>query len=584
VGSLPSVPRIRVAACQLNLIVGDLDGNATAILDAIDQAEIAECDVAVFPELAITGYPPEDLLLKPGFVADNRAALDRVAAGTGRCAAVVGFVDAGLDLYNAAAVCADGKVHGVYRKRLLPNYGVFDEQRYFAAGHDPGLLFVIGGVRVGVVVCEDAWSPDGPIADQAAGGAELILNLNASPYHAARLAERERMLATRALDASCSLVYVNLVGGQDELVFDGASLVLDTQGRVVARAPQFVTDIMVVDVDVKPVFRKRLLDPRGRAMAPPLPAVTVSQASPSSTAARPLRPQPCAEPLPPIHEIYEALVLGTRDYVIKNGFTDVVIGLSGGVDSSLVATIAVDALGPDHVHGVMMPSKYSSDHSRSDAEELARNLGIESRLIGIEDVHQAFLDMLAPSFEGLEPDLTEENIQARIRGATLMGLSNKFGWMVLATGNKSEMAVGFSTLYGDLAGGYAVIKDVLKTVVYELCHDRNRRALDAGAATPLIPEAVLTKPPSAELRPDQRDDQSLPAYDQLDPVLEAYVEGDTTVTDLEAAGFDPELVRKVVAMVDRSEYKRRQAPPGVRVSPKAFGKDRRLPITNRYRG
>ena len=556
-GSLPFVPRIRVAACQLNLVVGDLDGNATAILDAIDQAEIAECDVAVFPELAITGYPPEDLLLKPGFVADNRAALDRVAAGTGRCAAVVGFVDAGLDLYNAAAVCADGKVHGVYRKRLLPNYGVFDEQRYFAAGHDPGLLFVIGGVRVGVVVCEDAWSPDGPIADQAAGGAELILNLNASPYHAARLAERERMLATRALDASCSLVYVNLVGGQDELVFDGASLVLDTQGRVVARAPQFVSDIMVVDVDVKPVFRKRLLDPRGRAMAPALPAVTVSQSSPTSAAARPLGPQPCAEPLPPIHEIYEALVLGTRDYVVKNGFTDVVIGLSGGVDSSLVATIAVDALGADHVHGVMMPSKYSSDHSRSDAEELARNLGIESRLIGIEDVHQAFLDMLAPSFEGVEPDLTEENIQARIRGATLMALSNKFGWMVLATGNKSEMAVGFSTLYGDLAGGYAVIKDVLKTIVYELCHDRNRRS-----ATPLIPEAVLTKPPSAELRPDQRDDQSLPAYDQLDPVLEAYVEGDTTVTDLEAAGFDPELVRKVVAMVDRSEYKRRQAPPG----------------------
>ena len=572
------MPRIRVAACQLNLVVGDLEGNATAILDAIDQAEIAECDVAVFPELAITGYPPEDLLLKPGFVADNRAALDRVAAGTGRCAAVVGFVDAGLDLYNAAAVCADGKVHGVYRKRLLPNYGVFDEQRYFAAGHDAPQLFVIGGVRVGVVVCEDAWSPDGPIADQAAGGAELILNLNASPYHAARLAERERMLATRALDSSCSLVYVNLVGGQDELVFDGASLVLDTQGRVVARAPQVVTDIMVVDVDVKPVFRKRLLDPRGRAMAPALPALAVTEASPTSGAGA-IGPQPCAEPLPPIHEIYEALVLGTRDYVLKNGFTDVVIGLSGGVDSSLVAAIAVDALGADHVHGVMMPSKYSSDHSLSDAEELARNLGIEWRVIGIEDVHQSFLDMLAPSFEGVEPDLTEENIQARIRGATLMALSNKFGWMVLATGNKSEMAVGFSTLYGDLAGGYAVIKDVLKTIVYQLCHDRNRRS-----PTPVIPEAVLTKPPSAELRPDQRDDQSLPAYDRLDPVLEAYIEGDTTVTDLEAAGFDAELVRQVAAMVDRSEYKRRQAPPGVRVTPKAFGKDRRLPITNRYRG
>ncbi|MEA2702061.1 MAG: hypothetical protein QOD63_6 [Actinomycetota bacterium] len=582
------MPRVRVAACQLNLVVGDLEGNATAILDAIDQAEIAECDLAVFPELAITGYPPEDLLLKPGFVADNRAALDRVAAGTGRCAAVVGFVDAGRDLYNAAAVCANGAVQGIYRKRLLPNYGVFDEQRYFAPSQEQGRLFVVGGVRVGVVVCEDAWSPDGPIADQSAGGAELIVNLNASPYHAGRLAERERMLATRAQDSSCSLVYVNLVGGQDELVFDGASLVLDTRGQVVARAPQFVEDVMVVDVDVKPVFRKRLLDPRGRAMAPPLPEVAVSLESAASagaagaTAGSGAYP-PCAEPLGPAHEIYEALVLGTRDYVTKTGFTDVVVGLSGGVDSSIVATIAADALGPDHVHGVMMPSKYSSESSLTDAKELAEALGIEWREIGIEGVHESFLEMLAPSFAGREPDLTEENIQARIRGATLMALSNKFGWMVLATGNKSEMAVGFSTLYGDLAGGFAVIKDVLKTTVYELCADRNRRAVDAGR-TPPIPEAVLTKPPSAELRPDQRDDQSLPAYDQLDPILEAYVEGDTTVNDLEAAGFDAELVRRVVTMVDRSEYKRRQAPPGVRVTPKAFGKDRRLPITNRYRG
>jgi NAD+ synthase (glutamine-hydrolysing) len=576
------VPRVRVAACQLNLIVGDLEGNATAILDAIDRAEIAECDLAVFPELAITGYPPEDLLLKPGFVADNRAALDRVAAGTGRCAAVVGFVDAGRDLYNAAAVCADGKVHGVYRKRLLPNYGVFDEQRYFARSDDPPELFVIGGVRVGVVVCEDAWSPDGPIADQAAGGAELIVNLNASPYHAGRLAERERMLATRALDSSCSLVYVNLVGGQDELVFDGASLVLDPHGRVVARAPQFVDDIMVVDIDVKPVFRKRLLDPRGRATAPPLPEVAVSPESANPPAMGPGEPT-CAEPLGSVHEIYEALVLGTRDYVTKTGFTDVVIGLSGGVDSSLVAAIAADALGADHVHGVMMPSRYSSESSLADATALADNLGIERRVIGIEEVHQAFLGILGPSFDGLPADLTEENIQARIRGATLMALSNKFGWMVLATGNKSEMAVGFSTLYGDLAGGFAVIKDVLKTTVYELCHDRNRRAAEAGTTLP-IPQAVITKPPSAELRPDQRDDQSLPPYDRLDPVLEAYVEGDTTVSDLEAAGFDPALVRQVVDMVDRSEYKRRQAPPGVRVTPKAFGKDRRLPITNRYRG
>ena len=469
---------------------------------------------------------------------------------------------------------------GVYRKRLLPNYGVFDEQRYFVPGPETGQLFVIGGVRVGVVVCEDAWSPDGPIADQAAGGAELIVNLNASPYHAGRLAERERMLATRAADASCGLVYVNLVGGQDELVFDGASLVLDHNGQVVARAAQFHEGTMIVDVDVKPVFRKRLLDPRGRAFADPLPEVFVTgEPIPQQDLAAP----PCAEPLGPSHEMYEALVLGTRDYVEKNGFTDVVVGLSGGVDSSLVATIAVDALGAGHVHGVAMPSRFSSSDSLADATELAANLGIDIRTIPIEAAHQAFLEMLAASFAGLPQGLAEENVQARVRGTTLMGLSNKFGWMVLATGNKSEMAVGFSTLYGDLAGGFAVIKDVLKTTVYELCRDRNRRA-SAEGKTPPIPERVLTKAPSAELREDQRDDQSLPPYEELDPVLEAYVEGDMTAADLVAAGFDATLVRRVVDLVDRSEYKRRQAPPGVRVSTKAFGKDRRLPLTNRYRG
>jgi NAD+ synthase (glutamine-hydrolysing) len=574
------VPRLRVAACQINNVVGDLDGNVEVILAALDRADAAGCDVAVFPELAITGYPPEDLLLKPAFVNDNRAALAKLAARTGRCAAVVGFVDAGRDLYNAAAVCAGGEVKGVYRKRILPNYSVFDEQRYFAPGFGDPQLFVIGGVKVGVSVCEDSWSPDGPIADQAAGGAELILNLNASPYYAGRLAERERMLATRAADASCALVYVNLLGGQDELVFDGASLVLDADGRVVARGPQFKPADLITDIEIRPVFRKRLLDPRGRATAPPLPEVMVSpEARPHDEL---LAPQ-VTEPLSAVEEVYEALVLGTGDYARKNGFTDAVIGLSGGVDSSLVGAIAADALGRDHVHGVCMPSRFSSEGSLSDALALAEALGIETRTIPIEPAHASFLEMLAPSFAGVAEDLTEENIQARVRGTTLMALSNKFGWLVLATGNKSEMAAGFSTLYGDLAGGFAVIKDVSKLLVYDLCRNRNERARAAGEPDPIPPD-VMTKPPSAELRADQRDDQSLPPYEELDPILLAYVEGDATAGDLVGAGFDPDLVRRIVTLVDRAEYKRRQAPPGVRVTPKAFGKDRRLPITNRYRG
>ena len=568
--------RLRVAACQLDLVVGDLDGNVASVLEALDRAENAGCDLAVFPELSITGYPPEDLLLKPSFVSDNRAALEKLASRTGRCAAVVGFVDAGRDLYNAAAVCAHGSVQGVYRKRLLPNYSVFDEQRYFAPDPDDATLFVVGGVRVGVSICEDVWSPTGPVTDQAAGGAELIVNISASPFSAGRLAERERMLATRAADASCALVYVNLVGGQDELVFDGASLVVDATGELVARAPQFAEDVMIVDVEVRPVFRKRLLDPRGRATAPALEAVTVTTEGRHPD--QRLDP-PVAEPLPPVQEIYEALVVGTRDYLRKTGFTDVVVGLSGGVDSSLVATIAVDALGPEHVHGVAMPSRFSSQSSNDDAQALAEHLGIDYRVIAIEPAHAALLEMLAPSFEGTEDDITEENVQARIRGILLMAISNKFGWVVLATGNKSEMAAGFATLYGDMAGGFAVIKDVRKTLVYELCRDRNARAGD----TPPIPESVLDKPPSAELRADQRDDQSLPPYEDLDPILEAYIEGDTTAVDLERAGYDGELVRRVVGLVDRAEYKRRQAPPGVRVTAKAFGKDRRLPITNHYR-
>jgi NAD+ synthase (glutamine-hydrolysing) len=573
------VARLRVALCQINTTVGDLDGNVDRVLAALGRAEDRGCDLAVFPELAITGYPPEDLLLKPGFVGDNRRALDRVARASRACAAVVGFVDVGRDLYNAAAVCAFGQVQAVYHKRNLPNYAVFDEQRYFAPGTGASPLVEVAGVRIGVSICEDAFSPTGPIASQAAGGAELVVNINASPYYANRLAERERMLATRASDASCVLVYVNQVGGQDELVFDGASMVFDAHGDLLARAGQFREETLVCDVEVLPVFRKRLLDPRGRAVEAPLPVVDVTSAPRVDDPADVCHGK-IAQPLPPVQEVYEALVTGTRDYVHKNGFTDVAIALSGGVDSSLVAVIAADAVGPDHVHGVLMPSRYSSDHSLTDAEKLAVELGIDHRVIPIEPAHAAFLDMLAPSFEGLDPDITEENLQSRIRGVAMMALSNKFrGWLVLTTGNKSEMAVGYSTLYGDTAGGFAVIKDVPKLLVYELCRDRNTRA-----GRPLVPEGVLTKPPSAELRPDQRDDQSLPPYEVLDPILEAYVEDDRTAADLVGMGFDAALVERITRLVDTAEYKRRQTPPGVRVTPKAFGKDRRVPITNRYRG
>ncbi len=562
---------------QINPVVGDLGGNAERIIDAIGLAEDAAADVVVFPELALTGYPPEDLLLKPGFVADNLSALSKVAAAAERCVAVVGFVDEKLDLYNAAAVCAHGEVRGVYHKQLLPNYGVFDEQRYFGSGGGATQLFGIGGVRVGVSICEDAWSPSGPIAAQAAAGAELVININASPYSMDRLIEREQMLATRAADASCCLIYLNCVGGQDELVFDGASLVFDSDGRVIASLPQFREEVAVIDIDVRPVFRKRLLDPRGHQSAPPLPVTEVTArprlavGSPRLASIR--APRLCRE-----EEVFQALVTGTRDYVRKNGFTDVVIGLSGGIDSSIVAVVATDALGAGHVHGVAMPSRYSSDGSESDAAALADNLGIDRRRIPIEGPHEAFIDLLAPSFGGVSQGLTEENLQSRIRGVILMALSNKLGWLVLTTGNKSEAAVGYSTLYGDTAGGFAVIKDVPKTMVYRLCEWRN-----SMGPTPVIPSAVLTKPPSAELRPDQRDDQSLPPYEVLDPVLLAYVESDLTASELVEAGFDEELVRQVVRLVDLAEYKRRQTPPGVRVTPKAFGRDRRMPITNRYR-
>jgi NAD+ synthase (glutamine-hydrolysing) len=557
---------VRVAACQLNTTVGDLDGNTACVLGALERAEAAGADVAVFPELATTGYPPEDLLLKPGFVDANLAALEKLAARTGRCAAVVGFVDRDGPLRNAAAVCAGGRVLGTYHKRRLPNYAVFDEQRYFAPGVAPYQLFVIAGVPCAIAVCEDAWAGGGPIVDQARGGARLVLNLNASPFSAGRLRQRAAMLAERAVEAGCPLVYVNQVGGQDELVFDGGSMVFDETGQLVASAAQFEESVLLVDVEVG----------GGVGDPPTLPCVVISEQPVGRHDALPAGRAPSLDGL---DEVFGALVVGTRDYASKNGFTDAVIGLSGGVDSSLVAVVAAEALGADHVHGVSMPSRFSSEGSRTDAAGLAESLGVDLLTIPIEPAHAALLEMLAPPFAGTEPGITEENLQSRIRGLVLMALSNKLGWLVLTTGNKSEMAVGYATLYGDTAGGFAVLKDVSKTMVYRLCERVNERA-----GRPVVPESVLAKPPSAELRPDQRDDQSLLPYHLLDPILEAYVEADRTAAELVAAGFDPDHVRRVVSLVDAAEYKRRQTPPGVRVTAKAFGKDRRLPITNRFSG
>ena len=565
------MPRIRVAACQSNTVVGDLDGNVDRVLEALAGAERAGADLAVFPELTVTGYPPEDLLGRPAFVEDNLAAFAAVAAATGECAAVVGYVDVARSgrLLNAAALCRGGEVVARYVKRILPNYGVFDEQRWFAPGEGPTTLVEVAGIPVGITVCEDMWFPQGPMADQAAAGARLLVNLNASPYSRGRREERLAVLGDRTRETGCAIVYVNQVGGQDELVFDGASLVVDARGAVVAGAHQFAEEVLVADVEVDV--------PRDGDRPPPAaPAPVVVSAVSRAGDDGPLRP--VAGVLDPVAEVYEALVLGTRDYLGKNGFTDAVIGLSGGIDSSLVAAVAVDAVGAGHVHGVAMPSRYSSEGSVTDAEALAANLGIDLTNAPIEPAHRAFTEMLTPLLGGEPVGLTDENLQSRIRGVLLMAVSNARGWIVLTTGNKSEMATGYSTLYGDSAGGFAVIKDVAKTLVYELCRYRNTRD-----GSDLIPRSVLDKAPSAELRPDQRDEESLPPYPVLDPVMAGYVEADRSADDLVAEGFDPDAVALVVGLVDRAEYKRRQMPPGVRISGKAFGKDRRMPITNHYR-
>ena len=566
---------LRLAAAQLDTVVGDLAGNVERILRALADAEAAGADLCIVPELAIPGYPPEDLLLKPGFVADNVAALEKVAAATGQCAVVVGFVGeapGGYGLANAAAVCAGGRVAGIYRKHFLPNYGVFDEQRWFLPSSEVPSLFGIAGAWVGVSICEDVWFDEGPVAHEGRAGADVVVNLNASPYNRGRRSERLAMLRGRVAEAGCAIAYVNQVGGQDELVFDGDSLIVGADGSLVASGAQFDTDLVVVDLPIG--------SHRPHAVTELVPRVVVSEPRRSERAA--LAPAAPREPLSDHAEVYAALVLGTRDYLAKNGFREAVIGLSGGIDSSLVATIAVDALGAERVHGISMPSRYSSEGSRRDAEVLCERLGIDLKVVSIEDAHVAFASMLAPVL-GREPSgLTDENLQSRLRGVLLMAVSNANGWIVLTTGNKSEMATGYSTLYGDSAGGFAVIKDVPKTLVYDLCRHRNTQAVLEGLPGP-IPDSVLDKPPSAELRPDQRDDQSLPPYEELDPVLQGYVEGDRTAADLVAAGFDPAVVDQVVRLVDGAEYKRRQMPPGVRITTKAFGKDRRMPITNHYR-
>ena len=562
------MPRLRVAAAQLDLVVGDMAGNTSRMLEAYARAVDADADLVAFGELAVTGYPPEDLLLRPAFVEHAAEALEKMASRIGSVPAVVGYPERDDDaLHNSAAVCANGEVVGVYRKHVLPNYSVFDEERYFEPWPVDGPLFVIGGISVAVTICEDAWTPLGPVVTQAEAGAELVVNINASPYYAGRVREREAMLATRAADAGVPIVYVNLVGGQDELVFDGGSMTFDPHGRLVARGRQFEEDLLVTDVEVGAHRR-----PRTRERLPEL------EISPARVPGPPVEPR--LEPLlSPVHEVYEALVLGTRDYVDKNDFDDVVLGLSGGIDSALTACIATDALGSERVTAVLMPSRFSSEGSLADAQRLVASLEISSLTIPIEDAHRAFGDMLSDPFAGTEPGVAEENIQARIRGTILMALSNKHGWLVLTTGNKSEIATGFTTLYGDMAGGFAVIKDVPKMLVYALARDRNQRA-----GRELVPEAIIEKAPSAELRPDQADTDTLPPYEELDPILEGYVERDQSIADLVAAGHDEPTVRRVASLVDRNEYKRRQSPPGVRVSPKAFGKDRRLPIVNRWRG
>ena len=573
---------LRLALGQINCTVGDLKGNAARVLKVIGKARNMGADLVAFPELIIPGYPPEDLMLNQGFLEGNLEALKQVARGTKGITAIVGFADLRDDIYNGAAILHNGEIAGVTHKIYLPNYGVFDENRYFQKG-EKLLVFELRGTVIGVNICEDIWYPGDPTRTQCLqGNAQLIINISSSPYHAGKKDFRQKMLSTRAWDYATIVAYVNMVGGQDELVFDGGSMVLDQKGEVIAMARAFEEDLLVVDLNLEEVFLHRLHDPRMRKeKADPqvhgqLQCIILDWTA-KKGAKKPLPPRNSV-PLGPVEEIYRALTLGTGDYVRKNGFKKIVLGLSGGIDSTLTAAIAVDALGKDCVVGIAMPSMYSSPESLEDARSVAKNLGIEFQVIPIGEVYTAYLQTLKDSFQGRKTGVTEENLQARIRGNLLMALSNKFGWLVLTTGNKSEMGIGYCTLYGDMAGGFAVIKDVPKTLVYNLAAYRN-----SLGPRPIIPLRVIEKPPSAELRPNQKDTDSLPPYEVLDPILQAYVEEDQSLKMILEKGFDRKLVEEVIRKVDLNEYKRRQAPPGVKITPRAFGKDRRLPITNRYR-
>lgn len=571
--------RLRIGMAQINPTVGDFEGNSRKILDFVEKALSLDVDIVAFPEMALPGYPPEDLLLKPQFIEDNTRYLKEITGRIKGITAIVGFVDAREDIYNAAAVISDGKIAGIYYKMYLPNYGVFDEERYFQRGLTP-MIVEFNDILIGISICEDIWYPEGPALSESLQGAEVIININASPFHVGKWRFREKMLATRASDNAVIIAYVNMVGGQDELVFDGHSMVFNEKGELITRGRPFEEELVVADLDVEAVFRGRLHDPRRRKERLVVEEENIERIRIKPTKRGEKRPLPGGKSRAPrsdADEVYAALVLGTRDYLKKNGFEKAVIGLSGGIDSSLTAVVAVDALGKENVTGVFMPSPFTTKESGEDVMELVRNLGIELLTLPIDKVFIAYLQLLKAPFSDLRPDVTEENIQARIRGNILMALSNKFGWLVLTTGNKSEVSVGYATLYGDTAGGFSVLKDVPKTMVYELARYRNRKARRS-----LIPERVLTREPSAELRHNQKDTDTLPPYPILDPILKAYVEEDRSFEEMVSLGFDKEIVKKVIRMVDRSEYKRRQAPPGIKITPRAFGKDRRMPITNRY--
>ena len=572
---------LRIAIAQINPTVGDLRSNTSLILKHITQARSAGANIVAFPELAVTGYPPEDLLLKPHFVKENIEACNEIAASTQNITAVYGFIEMDTHLYNSAAIAHDGKIIATHRKYHLPNYGVFDEQRYFNPGTSCN-VFTINGVKVGINICEDIWYPQEPISLQCAAGAAVIVNLNGSPFHIGKLKARENMLAARSSENKVHIVYVNLVGGQDELVFDGASVVFTSTGKILTRANQFEEELLIFDLDCDTKIELSNKEPAqskySREQEPEWSIaenIHVSNYSPNELPSIQTRKRPHYSG---VEEVYRSLVLGTRDYVQKCGFNSVLVALSGGIDSSLVAAIAVDALGPGNVIGLSMPSAYSSKGSTTDTEGLAENLHIRLETIPIQGIFDAMRDALTLQFKGTVSDTTEENMQSRIRGDLVMSMSNKFGWLVLTTGNKSEMAVGYATIYGDMAGGFAVIKDVPKVMVYDLCKHINFRA-----GTEIIPQSVIEKPPSAELKPDQKDSDTLPSYDILDPILEQYIERDKSYREIKDMGFDPEIVKQIINLVDKSEYKRRQSPPGVKITPKNFGRDRRMPISNRYK-